>query len=557
LVIENTGNVNDTYNLTTGFVLEGWTVIFSQDNITLGRGEVGRVIMTVIPSPTAAESSMAIINVYATSSFVPDVKNKTETITIIKANAAINITVSPSEQAVLAGEIASYQVNITNLGPSPLQVTLSTNPLPQGWSSWLSAYSLSLGSYNRTSIYLFVQTPATNVSANERMTSVVRAVAITSDSYASNLTRATTIIAQLHQMDLIEPPSSKEAKPGDTLEFLLRFVNNGNANDTLTFNIPYRFWNASISRPNLTLEVGESGSVLLTAEVPSTERAGQYMLVLESSSPGQKIYTNITINVSKVSNLVFKNPSPVITSRPAVIHYEIPVQNRGNGLEELSLIIGPPATASWVILHGTKLPPIDINGSFNLSYNISIPANAQAGRYAFTMMLKNQEGDSLGEIRSIIDVADPDIQLDASYSPSVFSVGDDLTFPLTLKNTGLVDAYNLTIALVRDGKVFDKTTISHIPAGDTRTAIFYYRAEKARFNVEIMADPSNTISETNENNNNVVFIMEASSSPSVLESYTFELCVMIPFLLFAGVVIVVMLVYQQIKKKKETESMWQ
>jgi hypothetical protein len=104
--------------------------------------------------------------------------------------------------------------------------------------------------------------------------------------------------------------------------------------------------------------------------------------------------------------------------------------------------------------------------------------------------------------------------------------GDNVNINANVKNIGEYNATHFNVELRADGTFISSKTIFLAPSESTDLEFIWYSAQKGFHTIEIIADPNNTISESNEDNNNNSTSISVAVKPSVSggggTSYTYS-----------------------------------
>jgi len=110
----------------------------------------------------------------------------------------------------------------------------------------------------------------------------------------------------------------------------------------------------------------------------------------------------------------------------------------------------------------------------------------------------------------------PDLTVDSISIISTSQIeGDNVKINANIKNIGEYDATHFTVEFKLDGNFVSSKTISLTASGSTDLEFVWYSAQKGSHTIEIIADPENNISESNEDNNNKSMSISVSARPSV------------------------------------------
>jgi len=117
----NAGNVEETVNLTTADVPEGWTVELSRPNVTLAPWSNASVTITV------AVPAQALAGDYSLS------VNGVELDITVNARYGFSAAVGNASATLRPGETATFNLTVVNYGNAPDTFAIAVGDMPAGW----------------------------------------------------------------------------------------------------------------------------------------------------------------------------------------------------------------------------------------------------------------------------------------------------------------------------------------------------------------------------------------------------------------------------------------
>ncbi len=117
----------------------------------------------------------------------------------------------------------------------------------------------------------------------------------------------------------------------------------------------------------------------------------------------------------------------------------------------------------------------------------------------------------------------PDLIIETiTWSPTEPSIGDTVTFTVTVKNQGTSQASNSRVAYFIDDVYVTSNYLNPIDPGATATKTFTWKAEVGSHTVKAVADYDNEVTESNETNNVKTYTFETLASDLFIESITWS-----------------------------------
>ncbi|MFL2941823.1 MAG: hypothetical protein ACJZ2N_03380 [Candidatus Poseidoniales archaeon] len=278
----------------------------------------------------------------------------------------VSVSGASSELADVSNgsSLISWSLEVRNLGNTQDTFSLiwDQSSVPAGWD--LTALPTTTGLLNAkqkftADIGLTVPADAAATVFDSNSTAQFSVVATSSDGVTSSTSQAfSATIDQNYGVSLAVNNETKEANPGESVDFIFSLSNLGNGEDTFAVDVSgaSAAWNTVLSEENITVPAVSDSQFTLTVTIPSNRVSGdsEDFVVTVSSSDGVST-TNLTVKVSTLQ--VFDID---------VVHYgsgdgnaKVPqgsqkqlrlnITNNGNGWDNLSFALSKEAP-SWASL---------------------------------------------------------------------------------------------------------------------------------------------------------------------------------------------------------------
>jgi uncharacterized repeat protein (TIGR01451 family) len=474
---------------------------------TLPVSTSGSIVFTVTVNSDA--DGMLANNAAITSiSFDPFPSSNTDTaLTTVTTLADLSINKSGNPASVLAGEILTYTLLLSNNGPSdaqtvtvsdtlPLDVTFGgvvsvSPPLfgPTQTGQMLTWYTPTLPAGASGAI---VFTVTVNTDANGILTNNAAIASTTTDPIPStNADAALTPVTTQANLSINKGGSPALVVAGETLTYTLLISNNGpsdaqvvTVSDTLPLDVTFGSV-VSMSPPLFgptqtgqlltwytpTLPAGVSGSIVFTVTVDAAASGtltnnAAITSTTEDASPGNNVDTELTPIVTQADLSISKNGVPASVLAQEIVTYTLLLSNDG------------PSDAQMVTVSDTLPLDVTFGGVVSVSpplfgptqtgqlltwYTPTLPAGA-SGSVVFTVTVDTAASGTLTNTAVITSTtSDPfpssntdtalttvttvaDLIISKSGNPASVFAGEVLTYTLLLSNDGPSDAQTVTVS---------------------------------------------------------------------------------------------------------------
>ncbi len=295
--ILNTGNVPDTYTLSTEGIPVGWDVTLEQPDITLGVEKTGTIMMRVTPPSAAKAGERYSLNVRVTS-----MGNSTYTTDLVSQAAVGQVHGHQSElskqgSSVLPGNSVVHVINVTNTGNGEDSYSLDVYNLPEGWEATFSEDDVTLEDNVTKTVTLELESPDEALSG----TIAELDISVTSSVGASQTVKARTQVRKTTGMDA-SMWSDDVVRPGQRVLYWVEIHNLGNGNDNFFYDdIVPKGWHSTIPIPEvLGLDAFESFNVTGELYCPANARSGEYTFTVQIYTREYLEEITATIQVEEV-----------------------------------------------------------------------------------------------------------------------------------------------------------------------------------------------------------------------------------------------------------------
>ena len=319
----------------------------------------------------------------------------------------------------------------------------------------------------------------------------------TPTGYIEHIDRLTFVITveQVYDIDISVEDSSKDGKPGDTLNYKIKLKNEGNGRDTFYLTIlgPKSSWTQFESnQDSITLEAFESRVVDLKVYIPSLTQvidkddieAGSYKLTIKAESDGDDEVDDsvqITVTVNPIYKIEFEHTSTATEDNP------ITADSNDQDGEKFNFLVLNEGNSDDTITMGTTNVPeywlISFNyQSFTLSpgeskeiiatIKFSDDIKASSGRY-FMITARSSDGDIFTDPEKVyVDVQQFSLRITNITTEESMTAGEITTVTVTIKNEGTGSAEDVEVRFYDGAKFISSAKVAEIGPGDEEKVQF-------------------------------------------------------------------------------------
>tara|TARA_Y100001960_G_scaffold217169_1_gene227038 strand:- start:453 stop:2477 length:2025 start_codon:yes stop_codon:yes gene_type:complete len=260
--------------------------------------------------------------------------------------------------------LISWSLEVRNLGNTKDTFSLvwDQSGVPAGWDLTVLPTTtglLNAGQKFTVDVGLTVPADAAATAFDSTSTAQFSVVATSSDSVTSSASQSfSATVDQNYGVSLGVNNETKEANPGESVDFIFSLSNLGNGEDTFKADVSGApaAWNTVLSEENITVPAVSNSQFTLTVTIPSNRVSGdsEDFVVTVSSSDGVTT-TNSTVKVStlqvfdiEVAHYAGSDGSVKVT-QATQLSLRLNITNNGNGWDNLSFALSKEAP-SWASL---------------------------------------------------------------------------------------------------------------------------------------------------------------------------------------------------------------
>ncbi len=436
--VRNTGNIDDTFNLTTSGDVSR---TLSKRSVTLAANASETVTLSLSGSSLTSAGEYDV-NVKATSqgdnSKTAEITTTTTILPVygIALAGVGGITKSPSD----ASSGVSYTLRVTNTGNTNDRVRLTT-------SGDVTA-TLSPTSFNLTqggSRTVTIRISGTSLSKAGRYDVKVTATSQGDEDVTSDITTTTTILP-VYGFTLagVGDLTTETTDASEGLSYKMTITNNGNTDDVINLSTSGDV-EATLSQNSVSLVSGASAEVTLTISADALMRAGEYDVKVTATSQGDEDVTSditTTTTILPVYSFALVGVGDLTTETTDAsegLSYKMTITNNGNTNDVINLSTSGNVEATL----SQDSVSLTSGAAAEVTLTISADALMMAGEYGVKVTATSQ-GDE--DVTSDITTTTTILPV---YSFALVGVGDlttetddaseDVSYKLTITNNGNTD----------------------------------------------------------------------------------------------------------------------
>lgn len=245
ITLSNTGKTEET------FILTSTTGTFDTDRLTITSNDEKTATLSI---PVAKSKEVVTIKAHSTTSYATG----TTEVEVVSEGACYGIAVLniPPQMTVCKGDTAKIVVTTKNTGYKTDKFTLSTD----AEDAYLKNEEMDLASKEVAETYLELST------ANIEIGDLDYSITIDSEN-AQDIAYGTITIEQCYTAEIIADKTTTKICPGASTGFEVEIKNTGKKEDTYIISAS----EGSVSDTEITLDAGESETILLVIETEKTD----------------------------------------------------------------------------------------------------------------------------------------------------------------------------------------------------------------------------------------------------------------------------------------------
>lgn len=506
VLVKNTGSAEDRFELTVEDPRPGWSQALLLDgepveDLTLAGGE-SRVLTFAVTAPQAESAQQNIVSIRAqsvSSALAGDVVN---TATRIRPKVSISMALDPQTRVAEPNETATFNVTVTNTGNDIFLVSLRREGLlPQGWNASfnLEPPEVNLNPNptrdpNLSYTFKLRVTPPPGARAGDLATLKLTAETDTGGGVVVPGDEASAVVVVRKVHNVTTPPLlDAQARPGETLRYVLPVANHGNGNDVIEL-LPGAVspaWRVASEADSLYLDYNESADLPLAIDVPQGTAPGLYNLTF-TMRLSREAFQNLSIPivVDAVPQVAFRGAAALEMAPGRPHEVRLAAANVGN--VEGAFDLRADAPPGWNVTFRPDRAQLAPGESVPVTLVVNASRDAADGASDVTLRAL-LAGEAAGATGVPVTLARPDLALEDVEATGSTRPGELVVVTASVRNSGGIAAENVSVALLVDGKAVDAVVLSRIPIGEAKVATLSWVSTKRTDDLQVVVDPAGDI----------------------------------------------------------------
>ncbi len=439
--VNNTGSLNDTYELNATSDDPHFTIASYPDNISLEPGGSTSVPVDIEVWSSVTPGDTANITLNATS------QNKTMTydqdaMTILYEEYNVSVTAPPDQDEIGAGSY-TYQFWVNNTGSLNDSYDLSVDCTNSDWSVSLNSYSIHLNASESRLLDVTITIPDSSpggITETITLNATSQSGTEVYDEDSMNLTY------DEYGVD-VSGPSNKAGTGTGNYSYNFTVTNTGSLSDTYNVSLSSSNtdWPAEIlANSTVSLSPGASANIPINVTVPTSVSPGNFTdITVDASSENSSKIDNHTMRITfgdfdvKVTG---PNDDTVYSTGPH--SYQYTVENTGSMNDTFDLLA--TTNNSWSASAQTSNISLPSGASQQITVSVNIPTSAQGDTIGSITLQAVSQNSSISDSDSMnLTYEEYNVSVTAPNDQTVTS-NDTFTYQFWINNTGsLDDTYDL------------------------------------------------------------------------------------------------------------------
>lgn len=516
LVVENTGTVEDTFELQSSEQGQGWTIETLED---------GRPVTTV----TLDAGQSVELELEGTANVDPDRLRQDVTLDIVSLSneqaaarllgafeiiTELDVSVSTPDPVSLLepGQNHTFPIQVRNDGEAVVNVALDTaTSVPDGWEVHVPVSEVSIFPGNQTELAVQVAIPE-DAEAGARGTINLNTEASRNPGDTPTSTRLVLTGLVEHVHDLGVPDEALPVPTGDSVELNVPLVNHGNGEEEIIVLGLTPSWGFTTPGP-LLLPVGETGALAFSLDVPPQTPAGLHNLTVHTTlgrAAQENLSLRLDVQETRTLDVDLPDPGPVLPGHPVTLDGRITAAGNVplNGSLE---VLAPDGWTTEASPSNVTLAP---GQTTQASFTVTAPSDLEPGPVDLRFGVDPATGETAASDPISLLAGHPDLSLS---SPSVEELPDGgLVVQATVANNGTVTARSLELVLDRDGEILADATVERLsPGSETRVSLATETTGDPS-GIRLIADPADRLADPDRSDNVLELSTTGIPAPSTL-----------------------------------------
>jgi uncharacterized repeat protein (TIGR01451 family) len=477
VTVKNKGTGNDTFDLSLVDPNSDWLVSFDYDNFELAKDKSKLVLVTLRIDKNALMQQYPIS--FKAQSDGDSTKTAVMTLTVdVESTSSLTLESTDMDQKARPGMTIVYTFRLTNEGNGldiyNLKIQDGDN---SNWAT-VSKETTSVASKQFEELTVTVTLP--NDAPAGYYNHTIKVWVKDEDAISQMMTFKTQVEA-VYSFQISAEEASLDGEPGDSVAYLLKVENTGNALDTYDLQVKDlpSMWTYEVSLG--TLSVGPKSKTTFTFTVfisgdYAKAKADSYSFSVRLTSIGNDTIEKtlaITTVVKQVYGLELNAEQGVI--RDTIDPYgddqdfTLNVKNIGNGEDTVTFKIKQyPAgwSTSYFTFSPTALTVLPGNTTTKqVLVKVSASSiDADVGTYDFTVVAMSKDGNEYAPTKLTLEVIKGNVatlnKADITFAKTNVNKGDTVSVTVTIRNDGNSDMRNVIVQLYANGNSVASKTIT-------------------------------------------------------------------------------------------------
>ena len=477
-VVNNNGNLDDTYNLTVSWSDSsnyGWFAEPVLKSISVSSGGSEEVSFSFqAPIQGIYSGETCTFAVKATSHNSSSTSSTVNHMLEIIMTYAVDVDIRQDiEQSGNRGDSVTYVVDVTNVGENPEEFSIAIGNVPKDWLASTTFTSISLEPQESSSYDLEVSIP--NNAAENEYAAIRTSVHVQTSSYdhvhAYVYSNTSVLDGLQYGVNIVVDEEERQVIPGGEIDYDLSITNTGETVDSYFLELGEAISGWSLDLSTFTvddLEPNDSRHVILSITGPDNAQEGDLFQahVKVSSSSREKFNDNLTTKTTiriPVRDVLLTSSDTAMSGNPgSTVTYSMVIKNTGTDPDDFTLSIDRcEDCGAWsTTLSIINIENLAADSSHNFDLHVTIPVSARDTLSATFGIIATSQSSSDANDR-LDTVTTVNTVYDASLIPSVVPIlnpEDESSFDIkTINNGNGVQSFKITSDELPSGWGFEDT----------------------------------------------------------------------------------------------------
>jgi uncharacterized membrane protein len=532
--VKNSGDISEDIKVEIVDEPSEWEVTLSDDMFPGMKSQEFKTIkLSVTPPKEALANEVGSITLKAYIQTMNSIRDMAAVHVIVQPNIFIKMQVDQPQRYVDPGNSTEFKLTIFNQGnlAGTVVIILEIVSGTGDWDVVLDRTSVAVPNNGQQEVKMTVLAPE-NARAGTRL--VVRVVASDEARTMSSDVTTTTVVNQVHKLEVSTQPPEVVVKPGETANYEVTIKNNGNGDEQLSLkpemlknNWVQALLQEGVPIDEILLHPGEQKSYALTIKVPGSELAGSYVSSFNLHNDQTKWDFNfdLTTRVQQIYSIDVTTTLSKQTGTPGkAVSFTVIVKNNGNGDDNIALTLEdkPVNWESRFIMdeRDVETLPLTPGAQAKVTLLLSIPFAYDTDNTEYSMSVTGtSEGRVQDKVTFVVDLLLPNIKImKVKYSSSHLVNNKPVSIEVIISNEGLVACENVTVRFYDHG-IAGEQTLERLPGGQNKTAVFQWMPKAGSHKLEFLVDPDNKIIESNEEDNKLVDRVTVGNNGGIMPGF--------------------------------------